>query len=74
MYTNTPKPTPKHPLSWPELESGKNELPSGQPGPHLGKMFKKWTKLFKKWAKKKIHQGIQGMVVLLHCLVDDYQK
>ena len=26
---NTPKPTPKHPFSWPELESGQNELPSG---------------------------------------------
>ena len=23
-------PAPKHPFSWPELESGQNELPSGQ--------------------------------------------
>ena len=37
---NTPKPTPKHPFSWPELESGQNELPSGQFGPQLGKCLK----------------------------------
>ena len=49
---NTHNPTPKHPFSWPELESGQNELLSGQPGPQLGKMFEKWTKLFQKWAKK----------------------
>ena len=30
---NTPTPTPKHSFSWPELESGQNELQSGQPGP-----------------------------------------
>ena len=38
--------TPKHPFSWPELEGGRNELPSGQNGPQLSKMFEKWTKLF----------------------------
>ena len=38
-----PKSTPKHPVSEPELESGQNELQSGQPGPLLGKMFEKWT-------------------------------
>ena len=27
---NTPNPTPKHPLFWPEVESGQNELLSGQ--------------------------------------------
>ena len=43
---NTPKPTPKHPFSWPELESGQNELPSGQFGIQLGKMIEKWAKLF----------------------------
>ena len=43
---NIPKPTPKHPFSWPELESGQNELPSGQPGPQLGKLIEKWTKNF----------------------------
>ena len=51
--------TPKHPFCWPELESGKNELQSGQFGPQLrgqlGKMFEKWTKLFYKWAKKIIY-------------------
>ena len=26
----TPNPTPKHPFSWPELESGQKELPSAQ--------------------------------------------
>ena len=30
---NTPNPTPKHPFSWPEVESGQNELLSGQNGP-----------------------------------------
>ena len=41
---NTPKPTPKHPFSWPELESGQNELPSiltptGQNVWKVGKTF-----------------------------------
>ena len=40
-----PNPTPKHPFSWLELESGQNELPSGQIGPQRGKMFEKWTKV-----------------------------
>ena len=52
---NTPNPTPKQPFSWPELESGQNELPSVQPRPQLGKMFEKWTKLFYKWAFLSIH-------------------
>ena len=47
---NTPKPTQKHPFSWPELESRQNELQSRQFGPQLGKMFYKWAKLFLKWA------------------------
>ena len=38
--------TPKHPFSWPELESGQSELQSGQFGPQLGKMFEKWAKRF----------------------------
>ena len=41
-----PKPTPNHPFSWPELESGQNELLFGQFGPLLGKIFEKWAKLF----------------------------
>ena len=48
----TQNPAPKHPFSWPELESGQDELQSGQNGPKLGKMFEKWAKLFYKWAKK----------------------
>ena len=52
---NAPNPTPKQPFSWPELESGQNELPSVQPRPQLGKMFEKWTKLFYKWAFLSIH-------------------
>ena len=43
---NTASPTPKHPFSWPDFESGQNELLSGQNRPHLGKMFEKWAKLF----------------------------
>ena len=38
---NTPNLTPKHPFSWPELESGQKEMPSGQNGPQLGKMLEK---------------------------------
>ena len=34
------------PLSWPEVESGQNELLSEQNGPQMGKMFKSWAKLF----------------------------
>ena len=45
-YTKHHQPTQKHPFSCPELESGQNELQSGQPGPQLGKTFEKWTKLF----------------------------
>ena len=48
-YTEHPKPHPKTPLfQVPELESGRNELPSGQPGPQLGNIFEKWTKPAKK--------------------------
>ena len=43
---NTPNPAPKHLVSWPELKSGQNELPSGKFGPQLGKSFEKWAKLF----------------------------
>ena len=47
MYEqDTPSPTPKYPFSWPDSESGQNELLSGQNGPSLGKMFEKWAKLF----------------------------
>ena len=37
---NTPSPAPKHPFSWPDFESGQNELLSGQIGPHQGKCLK----------------------------------
>ena len=43
---NTTKPTPKHPFSWPKLESGQSKLQPGQNGPQLGKMFEKWAKPF----------------------------
>ena len=44
---NTPKPTSKQPFSWPELESGQNELARlGNSDPNWAKMFEKWTKLF----------------------------
>ena len=45
-YAKSPKPTPKTPFSWPELENGQNKPPSGQFGPQLGKMFEKWAKSF----------------------------
>ena len=40
IYVHKTPPSPR------ELESGQNELQSGQNGPHLGKMFEKWVKLF----------------------------
>ena len=42
---NPPNPTQKHrdPFSWPELANGQNEVPPGQSGPQLGKMFEKTT-------------------------------
>ena len=52
---NTPNPTPKHPFSWPELESGQNELQSGQNGPQLGKMFEKLTSGQKNTIHHKMH-------------------
>ena len=52
---NTPKPTPKHPLFCPELESGQNELQSGQFGPQLGKMFEKWENFSRSGQKKKFY-------------------
>ena len=52
---NSPKPTPKHPFSWPELESGQNELLSGQFWPHPGKIFEKWEKISRIRRKKIIH-------------------
>ena len=51
----TSDPTPKHPFSWPELESGQNELQSGQFGPQLGKMFEKWENFSRSGQKKIIH-------------------
>ena len=42
---NTPHPIPVPPFSWPELESGQNELQPGQQGPQQGNMFEKRTKL-----------------------------
>ena len=43
---NTLNPTPKHPFFWPVLESGQNELLSGQNCPQLCKLFEKWAKRF----------------------------
>ena len=45
---NIPNPTPKYPFFWPDIESGQNELTSGQNGPQLGKMFEKWVTPFQK--------------------------
>ena len=43
-YTKHPQAHPQKP--WPEFEIVQNELPSGQFGPKLGKIFEKWAKLF----------------------------
>ena len=52
LTQTTPKPNPKNTFSWPELESGQNELQSGQFGPQLGKIFEKWAKLSRSGQKK----------------------
>ena len=52
---NTPKPTPKHPFSWPELEGGENVQQSGQNGPQLGKINLKSGQKFLEVGNKFIH-------------------
>ena len=52
---NIPNLTPKHPFSWPELESGQNELPSGQTGPNLGKYLKSGQNFSRIGQKNIIH-------------------
>ena len=37
---NTPNPTPKHPSSWPDFESGQNQLLSGQMDPNWANFLK----------------------------------
>ena len=45
MYVHkTPPSPPKNPFSWPELESGQNEMSSGQFRPQLGKISEMWAK------------------------------
>ena len=70
ICTNTkhPLPTPKHSLSWPEVESGQNKLLSGQNGPQLGKMFEKWAKLANNLevGKKFIHDRC-SVLLSDHC-------
>ena len=55
-------------FSWPELESGQNELLSGQNGPQLGKMFEKWAKLANNLevGKKFIHDRC-SVLLSDHC-------
>ena len=59
-WTNTPKPTPKQPFSWPELESGQNKLQSGHFGPQLGKMFEKWANFSRSRPKKIFISSCRG--------------
>ena len=62
ICTNTkhPQPHSKTPLSWPDFESGQNELLSGQNGPHLGKMFEKWAKRLRSGQKKNYSWNIKA--------------
>ena len=54
---NTPKPTPKHPFSCPELASGQNELLCTPVGVHF--VWKAWVgKTFLEMNKKKFHPRI----------------
>ena len=57
-YTKHRLPRPKHLFSWPELESGQNELQSEQNGPQPGKMSKmseRRAKFFLEVGKKIVH-------------------
>ena len=49
---NTPNPTPKHSSSWPEVESGQNELPSGQKRTNWANVWK-LGKIFLEVGQKK---------------------
>ena len=55
---NTPNPTPKHLSSWPEVQSGKNELPSGQNGPQLGQCLKIGQNFSRSGQKKIVHPSV----------------
>ena len=57
---NTANPTPKHFFSWPEIESGQNEIPSGQFGPQLAKMFGSGQNFLE--VAKKNYSSIKGVV------------
>ena len=53
MYVHKTFPTVTPPQNTPYPGLNKmNELPSGQNGPQLGKMFEMWANFFWKWAKK----------------------
>ena len=57
MYVHKTPPNPPQitPCPVPELESRQNELPSGQNGPQLGKMYEKWAKFSRSGQKLFIH-------------------
>ena len=59
---NTPNPTPKHPFSLPELESGQSELPSGQTWTPTEQNDWKVEKTFLEGAKKFIRDCIEASV------------
>ena len=52
---NTPKTTPKHHFSWPELESGQKNYRLGKTDPNWAKSFEKWVKLSRSGQKQFIY-------------------
>ena len=70
---NTLNPTPKHPIFWPELESGQNEQLSWQNGPQLGKMWKV-SKSFLEVGKKNYSSGNWVRPTTRNCLIFGLQR
>ena len=62
-YTKHPQVHPKHPFSFPELESGQNELPSGNLDPNWAKCLKSEQNL--EVAKNKNSYKPAGILYLL---------
>ena len=70
---NTLNPTLKHPIFWPELESGQNWQLSGQNGPQLGKMWKV-SKSFLEVGKKNYSSGNWVRPTTRNCLIFGLQR
>ena len=64
---NTPKPTPKHPISWPELDSGKMNYCLGNLDPNWAKCLKSGQN-FSRSGKKKLNHDRSSRKLNSHFL------